>query len=73
MKPIRIFYKIKEKLKRILNFLKEVKLEAKKISWPGVRETFKYTLIVIFVSIVVAIFLGGMDFFFTMFLNRFIL
>jgi len=65
--------KIKENLKKLLNFFKEVRMEVKRISWPSFRETVKYTLVVIFFSIVVAAFLGGIDFLFTLFLNRFIL
>ncbi len=59
--------------KKILTFLKEVRLEMKKINWPTRQETLRYTLIVIGVSIAVAIFLGGIDFIFTTLLNKFIL
>jgi len=65
--------RIKENLKKALNFLKETKLEMRKVNWLSIRETLRYTLVVIFASVVVAIFLGGMDFLFTMFLNRFVL
>ncbi len=56
--------------KDITNFLKEVKLEIKKVNWPRKKETARDTLIVIGVSIVVAIFLGGIDFIFTRILDR---
>lgn len=56
----------------ITNFLKEVKTEIKKVNWPTKKETLRYTLIVIGVSIIVAIFLGGIDFLFTALLNKFI-
>ncbi|UZE93148.1 MAG: preprotein translocase subunit SecE [Candidatus Nealsonbacteria bacterium] len=58
--------------KDITNFLKEVKLEIKKVNWPRKKETARDTLIVIGVSIVVAIFLGGIDFIFTRILNKFL-
>lgn len=58
--------------KNITNFLKEIKLEIKKVNWPRKKETARDTLIVIGVSIVVAIFLGGIDFIFTRILNRFL-
>jgi len=61
-----------EFLNKIINFLKEVKTEIKKVNWPTKKETLRYTLIVIGVSIVVAIFLGGLDFVFTTLLNKFI-
>ncbi|XOB41642.1 MAG: preprotein translocase subunit SecE [Candidatus Nealsonbacteria bacterium] len=59
--------------KKILTFLKEVRLEIKKVNWPTRQETLRYTLIVIGISIAVAIFLGGIDFIFTTLLNKFIL
>ena len=46
-------------------FLKEVRLEIRKINWPTRQETVKYTIIVISVSFVVAAFLGGLDFVFS--------
>ncbi|MBD3207905.1 MAG: preprotein translocase subunit SecE [Candidatus Nealsonbacteria bacterium] len=54
-------------------FLTEVKREVKKVNWPTPRETIRDTLIVIAVSMVVAIFLGGVDFLFTRILRRFII
>jgi len=65
--------KIKENLTKVFQFLKEVRLETRKIDWLSARETFKYTLVVLFVSVIIAIFLGGIDFLFTLFLNKFIL
>jgi len=57
---------------KITTFLKEVRLEAKKVNWPARQETLKYTLVVIGVSLTVAIFLGGIDFLFTQLLNKII-
>lgn len=56
----------------INNFLKEVRIELKKVSWPGRPEIVKYTLIVIGVSLGVAFFLGGLDFGFSELLSIFI-
>ncbi|KPJ57268.1 hypothetical protein AMJ49_01545 [Parcubacteria bacterium DG_74_2] len=58
---------------KISKFLKEAKIEAKRISWPTKKETFRYTLIVIGTFIFVALILGGFDLLFTRFLNKFIL
>jgi len=55
---------------KISNFLKEVKTEIKKVNWPTKKETLRYTLIIIVVSIVTAVFLGGLDFVLTTFLNK---
>ena len=64
---------IKNIPRKIITFLKEVKLEMKKVNWPTRQETIKYTLIVVGVSVAVAIYLGGLDVFFTSLLNTFIL
>ncbi len=58
---------------RITTFLKEVKVELKKVNWPTKQETIKYTLIVIGVSLAVMIFLGGLDFLFTWLIGKYIL
>lgn len=58
---------------KIVAFLKEVRLEMKKVNWPTRHQTLRYTLIIIGVSLAVAAFLGGLDFVFTILLNRFIL
>ena len=47
-------------------------MEMKKVNWLTKRETIRYTLIVIAISIAVAIYLGGLDFIFTTILNRFV-
>ena len=58
---------------KIISFLKEVKLEMKKVNWPTRKETVRYTLIVIGLSVAVAAFLGTLDFIFNTLLTRFIL
>ena len=60
-------------LERIKKFFKEVRQEMKKVTWPTRQETVKYTLIVIGLSLVVAAFLGGLDFIFTWALEKFVL
>jgi preprotein translocase subunit SecE len=59
--------------KKITQFLKEVRQELKKVSWPTRQETIKYTLIVVGVSVAVAVFLGGLDFLFGWGLEKFII
>ncbi len=58
---------------KIATFLKEVKLEIRKVNWPTRRQTIRYTLIVLGISLVIAVFLGGLDYLFTMLLEKFIL
>lgn len=59
--------------KKIISFLKEVRLEMKKVNWPTRKETIRYTLIVIGLSVAVAAFLGSLDFIFNTLLTRFVL
>ena len=58
---------------KLANFLKEVRIELKKVTWPTRQETIKYTLLVIGVSAGVAIFLGGLDYIYQLLLSRFVL
>lgn len=58
---------------RILTFLKEARIELKKVSWPTRAQTIRYTVAVLVMSLVVAAFLGGLDFLFTYLLNTFLL
>ena len=58
---------------KIPTFLKEVRLEMKKVNWPTRQQTIRYTLIVIGVSLAVAAFLGALDFIFNTLLTKFIL
>ena len=57
---------------KIVTFLKEVRLEMKKVNWPTRDETIKYTLIVIGVSLAIAIYLGSLDFLINTLLNKLI-
>ncbi len=50
-------------LNKIRLFFSEVRQETRKVSWPTRKEAVKYTLIVVGVSVAVAAFLGGLDFF----------
>lgn len=60
-------------LNKIITFLKETRVELKKVNWPTRKQSIKYTLIVIGVSFTVAIFLGGLDFLFTWLISKFLL
>jgi preprotein translocase subunit SecE len=58
---------------KAINFLKESKIELKKVKWPTLRETLQYTLVVIIISLVVAAYLGGLDYIFSFLLRKFII
>ncbi|MBI4117074.1 MAG: preprotein translocase subunit SecE [Parcubacteria group bacterium] len=55
---------------RIGEFLKDVKVELRKVSWPSRQETIKLTGVVILISVILAAFLGLLDFGFITLLNR---
>jgi len=46
-------------------FFKEVWVEMKKVSWLSRKDVTRYTLIVLAITIVVAAFLGGLDYIFS--------
>jgi preprotein translocase subunit SecE len=48
--------------KRLIKFLREVKLELKKVSWPSRREISGSTGVVIVTVIIVSVYLGILDF-----------
>lgn len=58
---------------KLIIFLKEVRLEIKKVNWPSRKQTTRYVLIVIGISVAVAAFLGTIDFICTSLLNEFVL
>jgi preprotein translocase subunit SecE len=60
-------------LTKIKTFFKEVRLEFKRVNWLTRKETIRYTLIVIGLSLGVAIFLGFFDFLFNFLLTKFII
>jgi len=48
-----------------VGFLSEVRDELKKVVWPTRQEIIRLTVVVIAISLLVGIFLGGLDFIFT--------
>ncbi len=46
-------------------FLKEVREELKKVVWPTRDEVIRLTFVVILISLIVGLFLGGIDFILT--------
>lgn len=71
-KPERAFKKVSI-MNKIVQFLKEAKEELLKVNWPTREQTLNYTLIIIALSIAIAAFLGGLDWFFETLLKTFIL
>jgi preprotein translocase subunit SecE len=54
-------------------FFKEVWVEMRRVSWLSQKDVLRYTLIVLGVTIVVAAFLGGLDYIFTTIIKNFVL
>lgn len=48
-----------------VTFLQEVYAELKKVTWPTRTEVIRLTGVVIIISILVGVFVGGLDFIFT--------
>lgn len=45
----------------IFTYLKETKAELKEVTFPSVSQTINYTILVVVISIIVALVLGGVD------------
>lgn len=54
-------------------FLRETRDELKKVVWPTRQEVIRLTTVVILISLLVGLFLGGIDFFLTKLLNLFLI
>jgi preprotein translocase subunit SecE len=50
-----------EYLRRAQEFVKDVMIEFRKVSWPSRQELINSTSVVIVVTVVLAFFLGGVD------------
>lgn len=55
-----------------IGFFRETADELKKVVWPTRQETIRLTFVVIAVSLLVGLFLGGLDFSFTKLLQTFV-
>jgi len=54
-------FSIKEKFEVAKQFLREVKTELKKVTWPSRKDTLSATLVVLVAVFIIAIFLGIVD------------
>ena len=52
-------------MRGIINYLKEVRLELTKITWPKKQDVIRLTVVIFIFSAIVAVYLGGLDLFFT--------
>jgi preprotein translocase subunit SecE len=49
---------------QIRRYLRESRIELKKVTWPTREQTVNLTLVVVVVCVVIALFLGGIDWLF---------
>jgi len=54
-------FSIKEKIEVAKQFLREVKTELKKVTWPSRKDTLSGTVVVLVAVFIIAIFLGIVD------------
>ncbi|MEA1937444.1 MAG: preprotein translocase subunit SecE [Patescibacteria group bacterium] len=59
-------------LKKIKQYIAEVKSEAKKVSWPTRKTALKDSFMVIVASLTTAVFLGGVDYLLSYLINEFV-
>ena len=49
-------------LEKVRSFLREVRVELEKVTWPGRKEVQAATLVIIALVLLLAVFIGGVDF-----------
>lgn len=60
-------------MNKISEFLRDVKIELGRVSWPTKKQTVQYTAVVIIMSLAVAAFLTAWDSIFGFILNKLLL
>ncbi len=56
-------------MEKVLGYFSEVKAELSKVTWPKRQEVVRLTLVVFAISLIVAFYVGGLDYLFTKFLE----
>ena len=52
-------------MEKVLGYFSEVRTELSKVTWPKRQEVIRLTLVVFAISLIVAFYVGGLDFVFT--------
>jgi preprotein translocase subunit SecE len=60
-------------MNKITSFIKEARVELRKVNWPTREQTIKYTALVVGLSLAVAIFLGALDYLFEYIIKVFVI
>ena len=56
-------------MSKIATYIQASIKEMKKVTWPTKKETYRYTVLVIAISLIIAAFLGGLDYLFNFLLQ----
>jgi len=64
--------KIRQWYEKIISFLKDVRVEMKKVTWPSRDELVSYTVVVIVVVFIISVYIGIIDKVFGSFLRLFL-
>lgn len=59
-------------MSKLSNYILETKAELKHVSWPTRRQTFMFTILVIFLSVIISVYLGLFDYLFSIGLKNII-
>ncbi len=59
-------------INNIIQFLRDAKVELKKVKWPTRKELLASTVMVLILVIAVSVYLGIVDFFLNMIINKFV-
>lgn len=57
---------------KVVEYFRTSQIELKKVIWPSKKETTRYSILVIGMSLVVAVFFGILDYIFNLGLTQFI-
>ena len=60
-------------MQKVIQFFLEAKGELMRVNWPSQKELVRYTVLVVAISIIVAVFLGSLDTVFSYLVERFLL
>lgn len=56
-----------------MTFLREARIELSRVNWPSQKQLIRYTILVIVISLLVAVFLGSLDLLFSYLVEQFLL
>ena len=59
-------------MNRLIQYFKDTRGELKHVNWPTRKQTIRFTILIVIVSILTSLFLGFFDFVFTKLLDIFI-